>query len=66
MTRTLAHLIPILLALSAGCSRHATYGRPMPRDTMPSTKEPDNLEPPRTGATMPPRCASGERNGNAC
>jgi hypothetical protein len=55
MSRALVHLVPLLLALSAACSRHATYGRPMPRDTVPTTKEPKSIEKPQRGATMPPR-----------
>lgn len=55
MNRRLLYLVPLLLALSMGCSRHATYGRPMPRDTVPTTEEPENLKPPRTGSTVPPR-----------
>jgi hypothetical protein len=66
MARILVLLVPVLLALSAGCSRHATYGRPMPRDTLPSSKEPENLKPPRTGATVPPRCADGGQKEGAC
>ena len=66
MNRALTCLLPLLLVLAAGCSRHATYGRPMPRDTLPTTKEPDNLKPPRKGSTVPPRSAEVPAEESAC
>ena len=66
MKRTLVLIIPMLLVLSAACSRHATYGRPTPRDTLPTTKEPDNLKPPRKGSTLPPRSAEDPAEESAC
>ena len=55
MTRTLVYLVPILLALSAGCHKHPTYGRPTPRDSAPTTNEPKNLKPPQQDPAVPPR-----------
>lgn len=41
-----ATLLLLLVALLAGaCSRHPTYGRPTPRDTVPNTKVPGSPEP---------------------
>jgi hypothetical protein len=40
MRRALVRLIPLVaLALAGACSHHPTFGRPMPRDTVPTTKE---------------------------
>jgi hypothetical protein len=54
MTRTLVHVVPLLVALSAGCSKHATYGLPMPRDTVPTTNEPAKPRPSKEHPTQPP------------
>jgi hypothetical protein len=55
MHRPGAYLVALLVVVTAGCSRHATYGRPMPRDTVPTTNEPRNLRPPPDNSTVPPR-----------
>jgi len=55
MRRPFIHLVPLLiLAIGGACSRHPTYGRPMPRDTVPTTKEPNNPKPDRKAPTQPP------------
>jgi hypothetical protein len=55
MPRRSRRVIPVLLLVTAGaCSRHATYGRPAPRDTLPADKE------PRTIKQDPPRAWPGE------
>jgi hypothetical protein len=54
MLRTRIRLAPLVLILLAACSRHATYGRPLPRDTVPTTNEPRSLRPPERSA-VPPR-----------
>ena len=47
--------IPILLLLVAGaCSRSPTYGRPMPRDTVPATSEPEDPDPEVKDPREPP------------
>jgi hypothetical protein len=46
MRPALVRLIPLLILLTGACSRHPTYGRPVPRDTLPTTKVPESLEPP--------------------
>jgi hypothetical protein len=47
MRPALVRLTPLLILLLAGaCSRHPTYGRPVPRDTLPATKAPESLESP--------------------
>jgi hypothetical protein len=51
MTAPSARVIAILLlVLASACGRHATYGRPAPRDTLPTTNPPESIEadPPNT------------------
>jgi hypothetical protein len=48
-------VIPILLLVVVGaCSHNPTYGRPMPRDTVPTTKEPVTPEPEAKHPRQPP------------
>jgi hypothetical protein len=48
-----------ILALAGGaCSRHPTHGRPMPRDTVPTTKAPPEPNAPPSnepGEAHPPK-----------
>jgi hypothetical protein len=40
MRPALVRLIPLVaLVLAGACSHHPTFGRPMPQDTIPTTKE---------------------------
>jgi hypothetical protein len=50
----------LLTGLSAACSHRPTYGRPMPRDTVPTTKEPPN---PKSTPTHPERPPDPGRSG---
>jgi hypothetical protein len=46
MRPPLVRLTPLLiLLLSGACSRHPSYGRPTPRDTVPTTTEPAPYDP---------------------
>ena len=48
-------IIPVLLLVVAGaCSHNPTYGRPMPRDTVTTAKEPVNPEPDAKNPRQPP------------
>ena len=40
-----AILLVLAVALTVGACGHPTYGRPAPRDTMPTTKAPGTTEP---------------------
>ena len=40
-----AILFALAVAVAVGACGHPTYGRPAPRDTMPTTKEPGKLGP---------------------
>jgi hypothetical protein len=49
MRPALVRLIPLVaLVLAGACSHHPTFGRPMPQDTVPTTKErPEPKEKPK-------------------
>ena len=40
-----AILLVLEVAVAVGACGHPTYGRPAPRDTLPTTKEPGKLDP---------------------
>jgi len=40
-----AILLVLAVAVAVGACGHPTYGRPAPRDTMPTTKAPGTTEP---------------------
>jgi hypothetical protein len=40
-----AILLVLAVALAVGACGHPTYGRPAPRDTLPTTKTPGSPEP---------------------
>jgi hypothetical protein len=44
----------LLMGLSGACSHRPTYGRPMARDTVPTTKEPPNPKATPTNPERPP------------
>lgn len=39
----------MLIIFNSACSMHATYGRPAPRDSIPSTQEPTKQQAPEDG-----------------
>jgi hypothetical protein len=45
ISRFVHAVILVCVVAGTGCSKHQVYGRPAPRDTVPSEKSPPSPEP---------------------